>query len=303
VRAGQDLADGLPEGVFEVVLGGAHTGEALVTDPRVAMISFTGSTRAGRRVGELAGGALKRVSLELGGNNALIVLEDADVDLAASAGAWAGFLHQGQVCISSSRHLVHESISEQYAEALVRRAEALKVGDPLRDDAALGPIINERQLAGIEAAVAESVAAGARVRTGGQAQAPYYPATVLDRVTPSMSVFATEVFGPVAPIATFRGDDEAVWLANGTEYGLAAAVHSRDTGRAMAIADRLHVGMVHVNDTTMSDQAHVPFGGFGVSGNGGAFGGTANWEQFTHWQWITVRDQAIPTPLDAALRG
>ena len=287
---------GLPPGVLHVLPGDGAVGQALVADPNVRMISFTGSTASGRLVGETAGRTLKRTVLELGGNCPLVVLDDADVEAASSAGAWGSFLHQGQICIAVSRHLVHESIVEEYTAALSERAGRLPVGNPATDDVALGPIINERQLARVRRIVDESVAQGAKLRAGGTNEGPFFAATVLGEVSTSMPAYAEEIFGPVAPVISFRDDDEAVALANGTEYGLAAAVQSRSPQRAAAVAEQLRAGMVHVNDQTVNEEPPAPFGGFGCSSNGGHFGGVANLELWTEWQWRTARDQASPFP-------
>ncbi len=287
---------GLPDGVLHVLPGGADVGQALAADPNVRMISFTGSTAAGRLVGETAGRMLKRVVLELGGNSPLVVLDDADIEAASSAGAWGSFLHQGQICIAVSRHLVHESIVEEYTAALVERAQRLPVGNPATDDVALGPIINEKQVARVQRIVDETVAQGADLRAGGGHDGPFFSPTVLGRVTTDMPAYAEEIFGPVAPVISFRDDEHAIELANGTEYGLAAAVHSASPQRAQAVADRLRAGMVHVNDQTVNEEPPAPFGGFGVSSNGGHFGGVANLELWTEWQWVTARDKAAPFP-------
>jgi benzaldehyde dehydrogenase (NAD) len=280
---------GIPAGLLHVLPGGAEVGTAIVAHPGVDMVSFTGSTAVGRAVGEAAGRALKRVVLELGGNSPLIVLEDADIESASSAGAWGSFLHQGQICMSTSRHLVHADVLEQYLAALVARAERLPVGNPAVEQVALGPIINERQLTRVQRIVDESVEQGAVVLTGGTASGLFYPATVLRDVAPAMPAFAEEIFGPVAPVTVFRDDDEAVELANATGYGLAAAVQSGSAERAARLAERLRAGMVHVNDQTVNEESPAPFGGFGISGNGGHFGGAANLEAFTEWQWMTSR--------------
>ena len=281
---------GLPEGVLHALPGAAEAGEAIVVDPRIGLISFTGSTAVGRRVGELAGRHLKKVSLELGGNNALIVLDDADID---------------------ARHLVRRvGLVPAPGPALLldrppprgrggggglpgrdhRRADALAVGDPFREDVALGPIINQRQLDRFDAIVHDTVAAGARLRTGGTHEQRFYRPTVLEGVTPSMPAFADEIFGPVAAVTTFSSVEEAVRLANQTEYGLAASIYTSSLTRGMEIARSMRTGMVHINDTTINDQALAPFGGMGASGNGGRFGSLANWEEFTQWQWCTARD-------------
>jgi benzaldehyde dehydrogenase (NAD) len=283
---------GLPDGVLHALPGAAEAGEALVTDPHTRLISFTGSTAVGRRVGELAGQNLKKVSLELGGNNALIVLDDADIEGAASSGAWGSFLHQGQLCFSTGRHLVAQNVAGEYLDAITGRAEALAVGDPWREDVSLGPIINEKQLSNFDAIVRDTVDAGASLRTGGTHEGLFYRPTVLGDVTPQMPAFEKEIFGPVAAITTFATVEEAIALANQTEYGLAASIYTSSIGRGMEIARSMRVGMVHVNDTTINDQAIAPFGGWGASGNGGRFGSLANWEEFTQWQWCTTRDQA-----------
>jgi benzaldehyde dehydrogenase (NAD) len=287
---------GLPDGLLHVVPGDGAAGQALVEDPNVRMISFTGSTAVGRKVGEAAGRGLKRTVLELGGNSPLIVLDDADIEAASSAGAWGSFLHQGQICLAVSRHLVHESIAEDYVAALAARAGHLPVGNPATDEVALGPIINEKQTGRVQRIVDESVAAGAEAVVGGTHEGPFFSATVLDKVTREMPAFAQEIFGPVAAVTTFSSDDEAVELANATEYGLAAAVQSASPGRAGAVAERLHAGMVHVNDQTVNEEPPAPFGGFGASSNGGHFGGVANLELWTEWQWRTARDKAEPFP-------
>jgi benzaldehyde dehydrogenase (NAD) len=287
---------GLPEGVLHVLPGGAEVGTALVTDPHTRMISFTGSTATGRLVGESAGRLLKRVVLELGGNSPLVVLDDADIEAASSAGAWGSYLHQGQICIAVSRHLVHESVVEEYTAALVERAARLPVGDPATHEVALGPIINEKQVQRVQRIVDETVAQGAKLLVGGTHDGLFYSPTVLGGVTRDMAAFKEEIFGPVAPVISFRDDEEALALANGTEYGLAAAVHSTSSERAQAFADRLHAGMVHINDQTVNEEPPAPFGGFGCSSNGGHFGGVANLELWTEWQWLTAREQATPFP-------
>jgi benzaldehyde dehydrogenase (NAD) len=282
---------GLPPGVLQVVPGGAEAGAELTTHPDVAMIAFTGSTQVGRRIGALAGGQLKRTSLELGGNNAYLVLDDADVAAAASGGAWASFFHQGQVCMSAGRHLVARAVVDEYVQRLAGIAGKLTVGDPWRDDVDLGPIIDAGQLARVERIVRETVDAGARVVAGGTADGPGYRPTVLTGVTPSMPAFTEEIFGPVAPVLVVDDDEQAVELANRTEYGLVAAVQTGSAERGRAVADRLRTGIVHVNDPTIEDDAYVPFGGRGASGNGSRHGCEQNREEFTQWQWLTVRSR------------
>lgn len=282
---------GLPDGLLQIVIGDAEAGQALVTDPNVNMVSFTGSTEVGRRIGALAGERLKKVSLELGGNNPLVVLEDADVAAAASAGAYASFQFQGQVCFATGRHIVHRSVADEYVERLAATARRLRTGDPYREDVELGPIVNERQLQRVDGIVRRSIAGGARLVEGGTYEGLFYRPTVLADVPLDAPAWTEETFGPVAPVVTFSSDDEAVELANSSEYGLAAGVYSRSISRGLAIANRIRAGMVHVNDQTINDEATIPFGGMGLSGNGGRFGGDANLEAFTQFQWLTVRDE------------
>ncbi len=279
---------GLPPGVFTVVPGGAEVGEALVSAPAVRMITFTGSTAVGRKVGELAGRHLKKVALELGGNSAMVVLDDADLDAAASCGAWGSFLHQGQICMATGRHIVLRPVADAYAAALAVKAAALPVGNPATDPVALGPIINRRQLERIHRIVTDTVSAGATLLTGGSFDGPFYRPTVLVGVKPGMPAFDEEIFGPVAPVIVADDEDHAVELANATDYGLAAAVHSGSLGRGLAVARRLRAGMVHVNDQTVNDLPHIPMGGMGQSGNGSRFGSLNNIEEFTEWQWTTL---------------
>jgi benzaldehyde dehydrogenase (NAD) len=287
---------GLPDGVLQIVVGGADVGEALVTDPNVAVVSFTGSTAAGRRVGELAGARLKKVSLELGGNNAFIVLDDADLAAATAAGAFSAFQFQGQVCFAAGRHIVHESVAGDYIDALRDKAQTLRMGDPYREDVQLGPIVNEKQVKRVDDIVQRSVQGGARLVTGGTHEGLFYQPTVLAEVTQDLPAWTDEIFGPVAPITTFKTDEDAISLANSSEYGLVGAVYSRSLSRGLSVANRIKAGMVHVNDGTLNDEATIPFGGTGLSGNGTRYGGEANLDNFTEWQWVTVRDEQPTFP-------
>ncbi|NKS17147.1 benzaldehyde dehydrogenase [Prescottella equi] len=287
---------GLPDGVLHVLTGDVDPGRALTENPDIAMISFTGSTAVGRIVGATAGRALKRVSLELGGNNALIVLDDADLDAASSAGAWGSFLHQGQVCMTAGRHIVLENVADEYLERLTRRASTLPVGDPNTSDVALGPLINARQLANVDRIVGETASAGAEIRTGGTHEGLFYRPTVLAGVTASMPAFREEIFGPVAPVTVVKDEAEAVAAANDSEYGLVAAIQTGSVDRGHLIADRIHAGMVHINDQTLNNDAYAPFGGFGASGNKVSFGSQSSWDEFTQWQWRTTRPTAQQFP-------
>jgi benzaldehyde dehydrogenase (NAD) len=286
---------GVPKGVLHMLPGGPDVGEAMIADPNVRVISFTGSTAAGRRVGELAARHLKRAHLELGGNSALIILDDADLDLAVTAGAWGSFFHQGQICMTTGRHLVHQRIADEYTQKLAEAAERMAVGDQAQQQVSLGPIIDERQRDKIHGLVTESVRAGAQLAAGGRYEGLFYRPTVLTNVTPSMPAYANEVFGPVSPVIRFSSLDEAVALAGDTEYGLALGILTRDVMKGMELADRIPSGIVHINDQTINDEAVAPFGGLNASGTGARFGG-AEWniDAFTETQWVTVRGQIAP---------
>jgi len=279
---------GLPPGIFSVVNGGASVGEALVEAHGVRMITFTGSTAVGRRVGELAGRHLKRVALELGGKSPFIVLEDADLEAAAAAGAWGSFLHQGQICMASGRHIVDRRVVDDYLEILTRKAKALPVGDPYRQQVAIGPIINSRQIARIDQIVRDSVAAGARLTAGGTHDGPYYQPTVLADVRPAMPAYDLEIFGPVAPVIVAQDEEDAIRIANDTQYGLSAAVQTGSLERGLRVGRQIKAGLIHINDQTVNDSPGSPFGGMGASGNGSRFGSLTNWEEFTEWQWMTL---------------
>jgi benzaldehyde dehydrogenase (NAD) len=281
---------GLPAGVLQVLPGGADVGEALVTAPPVRVIAFTGSTRAGRAVGALAGQHLKRAHLELGGNSALIVLPDVDVTQAASVGAWGTFAHQGQICMATSRHLVHRDIAEEYTAVLTEKVEKLPVGDPFREQVAMGPLIDAGQRDRVHGLVTASVEGGATVRTGGTFEGLFYRPTVLGDVPVEAPAYQEEIFGPVAPVTAFSSLDEVVELATGTEYGLSLGILTRDVYAGLQLAERIPSGLVHINDQTVNDEAVAPFGGVGASGTGSRHGGPqANIEAFTETQWVTLR--------------
>ncbi|GAB3360292.1 benzaldehyde dehydrogenase [Modestobacter lapidis] len=281
---------GVPAGVFQVLPGGADVGEALVVEPAVRVIAFTGSTKAGRAVGALAGQHLKRAHLELGGNSALIVMDDVDVAAAASVGAYGTFAHQGQICMATSRHLVHSSIAEEYTAVLTAKVENLPVGDTFRDQVALGPIIDANQRDRVHGLVTSSVEQGATLRTGGTYEGLFYRPTVLGDVPVDAPAYQQEIFGPVAPVTPFSSLEEVVGLASGTEYGLSLGILTRDVYAGLELAERIPAGLVHINDQTVNDEAVAPFGGVGASGTGSRHGGAqANIEAFTETQWVTLR--------------
>ncbi|WP_104056385.1 MULTISPECIES: benzaldehyde dehydrogenase [unclassified Arthrobacter] len=287
---------GLPAGVLQLVPGGVSVGEAVVTAPEVRIISFTGSTPAGRKVGEAAARHLKRAHLELGGNNAQIVLPGADVVLAASAGAFGSFLHQGQICMSTGRHLVHESIHDEYVAALAEKARNLPIGDPATEEVALGPLIDEKQLKHVHSIVQETLLAGATLEAGGSFSDLFYKPTVLSGVNVKMPAWKDEIFGPVAPVISFATIEEAIKIVNSSEFGLSVSILG-DVGMAMTVGDQITSGKIHINEQTVADESNAPFGGTGSSGTGSRFGGAAaNIEAFTETQWLTVRPEIAPYP-------
>lgn len=289
-------AAGLPGGLLHVLPGGAETGAAVVADPRVRVVSFTGSTAAGRTVGELAGRHLKRAHLELGGNSALVVLRDADVEAAVAQASWGSFFHQGQICMTAGRHLVHASLYDEYVERLAARAEALAVGDPYREQVHLGPLIDRRQVERVHALVEASTAQGAKLVAGGTHRELFYRPTVLAGVGDDTPAYAEEVFGPVAPVRSFATEEEAVELASAGPYGLSLGIVTRDAGRGLELAARIPTGIAHVNDQTVNDEAVAPFGGVGASGTGARFGGEANLDAFTELRWTTARTSPADHP-------
>lgn len=288
---------GLPPGVLQVLSGDAQVGEALITAPSVRVVSFTGSTGAGRRIGELAGRHLKRAHLELGGNSALLILDDADVEDAVNLAAWGSFFHQGQICMSTGRHLVADGVYDGFVDALTAKAKSLPVGDPTDPRVALGPIIDSAQRDRIHSMVTASTHQGARLAAGGTYEDLFYKPTVLTEVPLTAPAFAEEVFGPVAPITRIRSDKDAARIAAESEYGLSLGIVTKDVMRGLAVAETIPTGMVHINDQTVNDEATAPFGGLAASGTGSRFGGPdANIAAFTETRWITMRGQTPRYP-------
>jgi len=287
---------GLPDGLLHIVSGGADVGAAMCEDRNIAMVSFTGSPKVGAKVAEACGRNLKKVQLELGGKNAIILLDDADMDIAASNCAWGAWLHQGQVCIAAGLILAPVSHAEKLAEILSNKARHLPVGDPATEQCALGPLIVEAECKRIEAIIEDAVQKGAKLHAGGKAMGTMFPATVLSGVKPGMRAFDEEIFGPVAVIAAFDDDDHAVALANMTDFGLAGSVIGADVERARAVGNQLRVGHLHINDQPIITSPLAPFGGRGQSGNGGRISGPAIWEEFTQYMWVTTKAAATPYP-------
>jgi acyl-CoA reductase-like NAD-dependent aldehyde dehydrogenase len=297
---GEIFADaGLPAGVLNIVThapGEAGAiGDELVANPAVRRINFTGSTATGRRLAEAAGRHLKRVVLELGGYNPLIVLGDADLEYAVNASAFGAFLHQGQICMSARKIIVERSIADEFVDRLAEKTKTLKAGDPKEHDTIIGPLINEQALATVKARVDDAVAKGARVLAGGNAVGPCYQATLLADV-PEESEFArVETFGPVAAIEVVDTPEDAVKRANATTYGLSAGIITSDADRGFALAQQVDAGIVHVNDQPVGDEPQMPFGGVKDSG-WGRFGGQAVMDEFTELRWVTIQSGTHPFP-------
>jgi acyl-CoA reductase-like NAD-dependent aldehyde dehydrogenase len=290
---GEILAEaGLPDGVLNIV---THArGEAvaiadeLVESPHVRRLNFTGSTATGRRLAEACGRNLKRVVLELGGYNPLIVLADADLDYAVAASAFGAFLHQGQICMSARKIIVERPIADRFVPALADKTAGLKTGDPRAMDTIIGPLINRAAVDTVARRVQDAVAGGARVLAGGDAVGPCYRATLITDVPADCELARVETFGPVAAIEIVDSADEAVQSANATAYGLAAGILTGDPDRGLALADALQSGIVHVNDQPVHDEPQMPFGGVKDSG-WGRFGGTFAMDEFTELRWVTVQ--------------
>ncbi len=283
IAGGQILVEildeaGLPPGVVNLVTGtGVGAGEPLARHPDVAMIHFTGSTEVGLRMGEIAARDRKRASLELGGDNAFVVLDDADVQAAAACGAWSAYEYQGQTCITSSRHIVMRAVADEYLESLTARARGIRIGDPASPETDLGPMISEAQRERVDGLVQESVRMGARVVVGGPADGLFYQPTVLDDVTPEMPVFTQEIFGPVAPVTVVDTEEEALELVN-RHHALVNSVYTGDLMRGLAFAERVRSGMVHVNDA------------------GGRPTGELDLDEFTQRRWIGIQRTPLRFP-------
>jgi benzaldehyde dehydrogenase (NAD) len=297
----QAIADaGVPPGVINFLTNAPEDAagivEELIAHPHTRRINFTGSTRVGRIIAELAGRHLKRVLLELGGKAPLIVLADANLERAAAATSFGAFFHQGQICMSTERVVVERSVADRFAELLAARASALSVGDPRAAETQIGPLINEAALERVSGLVADARERGATVLSGGEADGACFPPTVLLGVNRGMRVYGEESFGPLASIVVVDGVEEAIEVANDTEYGLAAAIFSENVPAALEIAQRIESGICHINDATVHDEPQMPFGGVKASG-WGRFGGRAALEEFTELRWITIQETERHYPI------
>jgi len=279
----------LPPGVVNVVPArGSVVGEVFTTDPRVKLITFTGSTETGRLLAAKAGQNLKKITLELGGKSPLVVLGDADLDYAVDTAAFSVFLNQGQICMAGSRIVVEESVYDAFAKKLVAKVGRLKVGDPRERDTVIGPLITAKQCKFIDGQITDAKGKGAKVLCGGSHDGQYFQPTVLTDVTTDMSVYYEESFGPVVAIYKARNAEDALKIANDTPYGLSAALITNDFQKAMDLSMRLDAGMVHVNHSTAYDEPHVPFGGVKESGMGRE-GGHFSMEEMTELKWVTMQ--------------
>jgi acyl-CoA reductase-like NAD-dependent aldehyde dehydrogenase len=287
---------GVPAGVVNFVTGpGGSLGDALVTDPRIAMISLTGSTEVGRHVAELCGRDLRRVSLELGGKNAVIVMDDANLDEAVAAVSWAGFGTTGQRCTATSRVIVHEKVADAFARKLVEAAEKLRVGDGLLPETDMGPLVNRGRVQAVHEYAEVGQGEGATLLTGGRplregdlADGAYYAPTIFTNVAPEMRIAQEEIFGPVVSILPVRDYDEAIRVANSTIYGLSCAIFTENARTVFRAMHDINSGLIYINAGTTGAEPHLPFGGTKQSGNGHRELGRKAVEEFSEIKTVFV---------------
>ncbi len=289
---------GLPAGAINLVSNApedaAKIVETLIAHPKVRRINFTGSTRVGRIIAETGARYLKPVLLELGGKAPLVILDDADLDEAVNAAVFGAFANAGQICMSTEKIVVDGSIADAFVEKFAARASALPFGDP-RGHVVIGSCINAGAVARVRELIDDATSKGAKVVAGGPSDTSIMAATVLDHVTPAMRIYEEESFGPVVCVIRAAGEDDAVRIANDTEYGLSAAVFTRDIARGMKVAGRIESGICHINGPTVHDEAQMPFGGTKSSGYG-RFGGKAAIDEFTELRWITIQTEPMHYP-------
>ena len=279
---------GVPKGLINVVVTDIkEIGDAFVEHPIPRIISFTGSTGVGSYIGQVAIKNFKKPLLELGGNSAFIVLEDADMDYAVNAATFSRFTHQGQICMSANRILVQKSIYNEFLEKYVAKVSSLKVGDPRDPETIIGPVINDRQAANLAAMIEKGIAEGAKVALKGSVKGRMVEPTILYDVTTDMSVAQEELFGPVVCVIPFETEEEAIQIANDTRFGLSGAIHTANISRGVEMAKKVHTGMIHVNDLTINDEPNVAFGGEKQSGIG-RLNGEWSLDEFTTLKWISV---------------
>ena len=293
-------AAGLGDGVVNVITNApddaAEVVSALVAHPAVRRINFTGSTGVGRIIAEQAARHLKPVLLELGGKAPFLVLDDADIDAAVDAAIFGAFFNQGQICMSTERVIVDQRIADAFVDKFAARAKALKAGDPRDERNTLGTLINAASGEKLNGLIDDAVEKGAHIAAGGKAEGVVMQATVIDGVTSDMRLYSEESFGPVVAVIRVDSEEEAIRIANDSEYGLSSAVFSRDSARAMKVAGRLQTGICHINAPTVHDEPQMPFGGVKSIGYG-RFGGKAGIEEFTELRWMTMQLGARHYPI------
>lgn len=288
---------GFPKGLVNVIVGrGSEIGDAFVTHPTPSLISFTGSTEVGRRIGELAGKNLKEVALELGGNNAMLVLQDANIQLAAKAAAFGKFMHQGQICMALNRIIVAKEIYDEFVEEFTQIVRNLKAGDPTSEETFIGPLINRQQVQRIEKDVQDSVALGAKMQLHGEITGNLVEPIILTEVSNSMPIAKNEIFGPVACIIKVESEEQAIAFANDSDYGLTGSIFTGNIHHGVEVAKQIKTGMIHINDQSVNDEPHVPFGGDKDSGIG-RFNGEWAIDKFTKIKWIGVQNGYREYPL------
>lgn len=291
---------GLPEGVLNFISTTPEDAdsvvEAIVAHPMVRRVNFTGSTNVGRIIAQKAAKHLKPVLLELGGKAPQVVLDDADIDGAVNAAVFGAFMYQGQICMSTERFVVDESIADEFVKKFAERARTLPAGDPMTDpNVIVGPMIRPESGDRINKMITDALAKGAEVIAGGPALGAAMPATIVDKVKPGMDIYDLETFGPITTIVRVKGVDEAIRVANDTDYGLAAAVFGKDSTRALQVALQIDAGHVHVNGATVQNEAQAPYGGMKSSGYG-RFDGRGVINEFTDLKWVTVEPSDQPYP-------
>jgi len=291
---------GFPAGVVNVISNASSDAalivESLIANSKVRRISFTGSTRVGRIVAQIAAKHLKPVLLELGGKAPMIVLDDADLEEAVRAAAFGAFMNQGQICMSTERLIVDEKVADAFLRRLAAKAASLKCGNPRTDGTQVGSLIGMEAAERVDELLQDAVSKGARVVVGGSREATVMRPTILDGVRPDMKIYHEESFAPVVSITRMTSDEEAIRIANDTQFGLTASVFSQDIARALAIARRVQSGMCHINGATVHDEAQMPFGGAKDSGYG-RFGGRAGIDEFTELRWITINTLSVQYPI------
>ncbi len=284
---------GLPDGVVNFITNSPENApdivKALIAHPAVRRVNFTGSTRVGKIIASLAAENLKPALLELGGKAPVVILDDADIDVTVNAATFGAFMNQGQICMSTERLIVDEKIADEFVAKLAAKVSTLKTGNPSDPEVIIGSVVNEQAVDRIMELIEDAQSKGGKLLTGGNNDGTIVQATILDHVNSSMRIYSEESFGPLVSIIRVNGVDEAVRIANDSEYGLSSAVFGQDINRAMNVADRIESGICHINGPTVHDEAQMPFGGVKASGYG-RFGGKAAIDEFTELRWITIQN-------------